>query len=102
MADQRLSIEIARDKDGKNSRSVRLSIEESGAVMLDAQDLGPRVEQLFDDSDYEFWVRVSGDGLARLAFELLKDKYNGRTDAVDDLRRYCAARGIAHDFETWA
>ncbi|MBL6938692.1 MAG: hypothetical protein ISS15_09850 [Alphaproteobacteria bacterium] len=102
MTNECLSIEIAREKHGEDSRSVRLSIEASGAVLVDAQDLGRLVEATFGDGDYEFWVRVKPDALARLAFELLKDKYGGRADAVDDLRRYCEARGVAHDFETWA
>ena|SRR5512142_2188672 len=101
MADALPSVEIAREKHGADSRSVRLSIEAGGAVLMDAQDLGPLVKKTFGDDDYEFWVRVGPDALARLAFELLTDKYGGRTDAVDDLRRYCAARGIVHDFGTW-
>jgi len=101
MADEIPSIEIAR-VDGPNSRSIRLRTETDGALVMDAQDMGPLVKEIFDDSDYEFWVRVGRDAMARLAFELLKDKYAGRADAVDDLRAYCTARGIAHEFETWA
>ncbi|HEY1633092.1 MAG TPA: hypothetical protein VGF56_17385 [Rhizomicrobium sp.] len=94
------SIELARD-DGPEFRSVRLALEESGALLMDAQDMGPNVRKTFDEGDYEFWVRVGREGLSKLAFELLKDRFAGRIDAVDELRRYCQERGIAHEFDSW-
>ncbi len=95
------SVELAR-QEGVVSRSVRLSISPAGGIVLDAQDMGPNVKRTWDDGDYEFWVTVPPSALAKLAFELLKDKFTGEINAVDAFRAYCTARGIAHEFESWA
>jgi hypothetical protein len=94
------SIEIAR-QEGPDFRSVRLGIEPGGAILMDAQDMGPAVKRVWDTEDYEFWVRIEPATLPKLAFELLKDKFAGRTDAVDVLRDYCKAHDIAHEFGSW-
>jgi hypothetical protein len=94
------SIEVARD-DGVYFRSVHLAISATGAIVLDACDRGPLVRQTFDKEDYEFGVTVTPGALARLAFELLKDKFAGDIGAVDAFRAYCEARGVPHKFGTW-
>ena len=93
------SIEIAR-QDGEEFRSVRLRIE-GGGIVMDAQDMGPIVKRTWDHEDYEFGMRLAPDAVARLAFELLKDKFTGDTGAVDKLRAYCKERGIEHKWESW-
>ena len=51
------AIEICR-QEGDEFRSVRLTIEDDGAIKMDAQDIGPTVAQIWDEDEYEFWVRV--------------------------------------------
>src|SRR5262249_35144132 len=46
-------IEIAR-QEGTELRSVRLSVEEDGAIKMDAQDIGPTVTQIWGEDEYEF------------------------------------------------
>ena len=94
------SIEIARNP-GPEFRSVRLGIEPGGAIVMDAQDMGPTVKRVWDTDDYEFWVRVEPDAVSKLAFELLKDKFAGELGAVDALRAYCRERGVACEFGSW-
>ena len=62
MAEQ--ATELAR-QEGAEFRSVRLVIEDDGCIRLEAQDMGPTVENIWGDSDYEFWVRVKPVSLAR-------------------------------------
>ena len=38
---------------------------DSGLV-IEGQDLGELVEQLFDDTDYEYWVYVAWDDVSRV------------------------------------
>ena len=45
-----LSFEIAR-QDGTERRSVRVGVTDNGAVMMDAQDIGPTVERVWGDGD---------------------------------------------------
>jgi hypothetical protein len=77
---------------------VRLSLDDGGAVTMDAQDMGPSVSQIWGDDDYEFWVRVAPAALPKLAFALLREKYAGRLDAVGALRDWCKAHDIEHEF----
>jgi hypothetical protein len=52
------TIEIAR-QDGTEFRSVRLTPRDDGEIKMDAQDMGPTVETIWGDTDYEFWVRIA-------------------------------------------
>lgn len=99
MADH--TIEIAR-REGTEFRSVRLSIEDGGTIKMEAQDIGPRVSQIWGDSDYEFWVNVAPAALPKLAFELLREKFADRLDAVDAFRDWCKTHGVEHEFGNWA
>ena len=96
-----IAAEIYR-QDGENFRSIMVTLEPNGTVTVDAQDMGPLVQQVFGDSDYEFWIRVPPEGVGRLAFALLKKLYTGRDRAVDELRDLCAAEGIPYEGGSWA
>jgi hypothetical protein len=96
-----IAVEIYR-QDGENFRSIMVTLEPNGTVMMDTQDMGPAVQQVFGDSDYEFWVRIPPEAVGRLAFALLKKLYTGRDRAVDELRDLCAAEGIPHEGGSWA
>ena len=88
-----LNAEIFR-QEGDNFRSVCVTLEVDGTLMLDAQDMGPLVKEIWGDSDYEFWCRVPPEAAGKLAFVLLKKLYAGREQAVDELRAFCAAEGV--------
>lgn len=94
------TIEIAR-QDGIEFRSVRLTLEDDGAIKMDAQDMGPTVTQVWGDDDYEFWVHVAPTAVAKLAFELLREKFAGQLRAVDAFREWCKAHGVEHKFDSW-
>jgi hypothetical protein len=94
------SIELAR-QEGREFRSIRLAAEPDGSLKMCAQDMGPVVEEWWGDEDYEFWVTIPAASTRLLAQALLREKYIGRFDAVDDLRRFCEANGIDHRFDSW-
>lgn len=94
------TIEIAR-QEGVEFRSVRLTLEDDGAIKMDAQDMGPTVTQVWGDSDYEFWVDVAPAALPKLAFELLREKFAGQLGAVTAFRDWCTAHGVEHEFDSW-
>jgi hypothetical protein len=91
---------IAR-QEGTEFRSVRLTLEDDGAIKMDAQDMGPTVTRIWGDSDYEFWVHIAPAALPKLAFELLHEKFAGQLGAVDAFRDWCEAHGIEHEFGSW-
>ena len=96
-----LSEEIFR-QEGENFRSVMITLEADGALQIDTQDMGPLVQQVWGDSDYEFWCRVPPEAAGRLAYALLKKHYAGREQAVDEIRTLCAEAAVPHENGSWA
>jgi hypothetical protein len=80
---------------------VRLTVKPDGWVLIETQDMGERVERIWGDSDYEFWIDVPASSLARLVFALLRDRYVGQAGAVDDFRDFCKKEGIDHKCGSW-
>lgn len=99
MADQ--VIEIAR-QEGAEFRRVDLVLEDDGAIVLEGQDIGPAVEAVWGDTDYEYRTRVAPPALSKLAFELLREKFAGRLDAVAAFRDWCRAHDVEHEFGNYA
>ncbi len=83
-------------QEADNFRSVRLAVHADGSVRLDAQDMGKLVEEVWGDTDYEFCVDVPATALRKLAFILLRERYAGRSGAVDEFRAFCKREGIEH------
>ena len=89
-------------QEGDSFRSVRLSVNADGSVRLDAQDMGKQVEEVWGDSDYEFWVDVPAAALHKLVFALLREKYSGRDGAVDEFTAFCKREDIQHEWGSYA
>lgn len=96
MSEPERSEEIFR-QEGDNFRSIMVTLGADGGLMLDAQDMGPLVKEVWGDSDYEFWCRVSPEAASKLAYALLKKLYANREHAVDELRALCTAENIPHE-----
>jgi hypothetical protein len=94
-------VEIAR-QEGTAFRRVDLRLKDDGEIVLEGQDMGPAVEAVWGDTDYEYWVRVARRSLPKLAFELLREKFVGRLDAVTAFRDWCRAHGVEHEFGNYA
>jgi hypothetical protein len=94
---------------------------ESGDLVFEAQDVGALPDEVWGDSDYEWWVTVAaankpavlaalraehgepaaeGEGDAPL-FALLQVAFGGRPDAVDAARHWLDEKSIAHSFSSW-
>lgn len=82
-------------------RSVSVSIEADGSLVMSTQDMGPDVEQTWGDADYEFWTRVPAHAVALLAWRLLTERHSGHADATDLLRNYCQQHGIPCEWGSW-
>jgi len=98
--DDAYSAEIYRE-DGAAFRAIRLSVRADGSVSLDAQDMGEFTKKAWGDDDYEFWVNVPATALRKLAFALLREKYAGRSGAVDEFRAFCEKEMIEHEWDNW-
>ena len=89
-------------QEGEHFRSIVVRMTRDGGLEVEAQDMGKLVEEVWGDSDYEFWVKVPPEAVPRLAMALVKKIYAGRADAIDDLRALCEAEGVPHTFDHWA
>jgi hypothetical protein len=78
------------------------TINADGSVKLDAQDMGKATGEVWGDSDYEFWVDVPAIELHKLVFSMIKEKYSGRSGAVDEFRAFCDKEGIENKWGCWA
>jgi len=95
------SISIARQEGSDITISIHAHISPDGGLRLEGDDVGKRVEELFGDSDYEYWVDVPASEIGRLLLLLLKEKYDGDLQAVSKFRTFCESNGIAHRFFNW-
>jgi len=93
------SIELTR-QEGEEFRSVRLSVSAAG-LRLSAQDIGAAAQRVWGRDEHEAWVDVSGAAVPALVLALLKEKFAGRSDAVEAFRDFCRLNGIPHAFDTW-
>ena len=82
-------------------RSIYLTINESGDIKIDCQDMGEVVQKVWGDSDYEFWVDVPSSETRKLLFALLREKFIAKDKAVDDFKDFCLKNKIAHKWESW-
>jgi hypothetical protein len=95
-----MTVQLAK-QESTEYRSVQLHIGSDGTIRMDAHDMGPTVERIWDHEDYEFLVQVPASAVGKLAFELLRDKFSGNLSAVAEFRSFCAERGILHEFYSW-
>jgi hypothetical protein len=93
-------IELYRE-DGATHHDVHLTVKDDGAVHLSAYDLGEAPERVWGHDDYEYWVDVPPTEVQKLLFVLLKEKYLGRTSAVDEFTKFCVENGIENKWQSY-
>lgn len=85
---------------GTNSRVVRLRMEPDRLV-VETQDLGPLAEEMWGDTDYEFWTSVSREHWGALAAALVKELLAKDPQATDRLREICRNYDVPHEWDSW-
>ena len=96
-----LSAQLTEEADDSDRRSVAVHLHDDGCVRLNAVETGQKVQNFWGTENYEYWVSVPAAELSRLVFHLLRERYAGSPDAVEQLRAFCERNGIAHQFEEW-
>ena len=83
------SIEIARGElPSSTSVSIHAYINPDGSLRFFGNDYGNLVEKVWGDDDYEYWVDVPASEIGRLLLLLLKEKFGGNLQAVDQSRTF--------------
>lgn len=94
--------ELYRVDQPENFRSIAVTVESDGAIDLSAQDMGPLVQELWGDSDYEFGVKVRAEHARALVAALLTELYENRDDGVEAFHDLVKRRGVPHEWWSWA
>jgi hypothetical protein len=97
---ERYSDEIFR-QEGGNFRSNHIIADNDGSLRISAHDMGKIVEETWGADEYEFWVHIPPAAIHKLAFALMREKYAGRSGAVDEFRAFCKKEGIEHKWDNW-
>jgi len=100
VAEEEKSVELFR-QEGAAFRSVRARLEAEKFV-IDTQDMGELVEQMFGDSDYEFWTIVSKEAWGDLLYALAQEFLGGDAEATDRLKEICDKYGVKYERGYWA
>ena len=87
-------------QDGGEFRSVQLQLQADGGIRLHAFDKGAKATLTFGREDYEFWVTIPPQAVGRLAFVLMRERFNGNLQAVTVFRDFCKGHEIANEFST--
>ncbi|MBL9096336.1 MAG: hypothetical protein JNK07_05360 [Alphaproteobacteria bacterium] len=91
-------VEVAR-RDGAEFRSVRLQIEADGGIRLHTYDMGPKSPTADGREQHELWVTVPPQAVAKLAFVLMQERFQGRLQAVTEFRDFCKTHEIVNTFK---
>ena len=93
-----MEIQLVRERgsenDKKRDRWVDLYVGADGSARLSRHDLRPSLKESSDDEDHEYHVNVPAAAIPKLVFALLREKYLGRSDAVQEFREFCEKEGI--------
>lgn len=93
-------VELYEERD-ETSRFTHAEIDEKGKLTVYTQDIGKMAEEVWGDTDYEFWVTVSAKHKDQLLLALIEKLYKGHFSAVDEFRDFLESKGIPNEFGNW-
>jgi len=86
---------------GPTSVFVDVEITKEGDLLFSGQDIGDAPKQFFDDSDYEYWMRIPAGEKDRVLLVLIEKLYSGNTSVVSEFRAFLNDKGIPYRFDTF-
>ena len=126
MSTKKLRRVLLRERQGEGRGtdvSVDLVVRENGDLVLEGWDVGAAPQEIFGDSDYEYWLtilsedknrvleellaevgghaRASGDQ-DELLLDLLVERFSTSHTPDGDLKEWLTARGIPSTFSSYA
>ena len=79
---------------GSTSIHLDVRIEENGDLRFSGQDIGEVPEQIFGDSDYEYWLTVPAAEKDKLLLALIEKYYAGNATVISELREFMESKEI--------
>ncbi len=96
------SLELAPRSDGARYRRVTLAIERSGAISLNALDMGAEPDAAWGLDGEEVTLSVPPDAVNHLALALAAEILKGGKDAVTRLAEICEANDVPCRIACWS
>jgi len=96
------TLELAPRSDGARYRRVTLVVERSGAITLNAHEMGAGPGDAWGLDDEEVTLSVAPDQVSRLALALAAEVLKGGRDAVTRLSEICATNDVPCRIACWS
>ena len=87
---------------GPTSIYIDAAITYEGDLLFSGQDIGDAPNEIFGDSDYEYWLTIKAAHKDRLLLDLIEKLYTGNTKVISELQDYLISKGIPSEFHTYA
>src|SRR5438552_3506468 len=99
MSDKKLAVVTLREHRGPGGEVSRLEayVEEGGDLVIEGYDLGKGVEEVWGDSDYEYWRRVKRGHVPAVLLQLIKERFS--SDVA--FHKWLSEKGIPDEFSSW-
>jgi hypothetical protein len=89
------------DQPGETSIRISAEVCSNGDLLLSGQDIGKAPEEIFGDSDYEYWLRVPAAARDRLLLALLEVLYQGDVSVVGKMKEMLGKKRIPCEFSSF-
>ena len=83
---------------GSTSIYIDVRITEEDDLLFSGQDVGSDPEEIFGDTDYEYWLTVPAAEKDRLLLALLEKHYAGDALVISALRKFMESKQIPCSF----
>jgi hypothetical protein len=82
---------------GSTSIYISAEITEKGDLLISGQDNGEAARQMFGDSDYEYWLKVSASYKDRVLLACLEKLFAGNPELISELMNFFEANKIPYE-----
>lgn len=89
--DPEFSVPLLRIDTSRVKVILDATIQRDGSLVLDGQDLGPLVHEMWGDGDYEYWLTIRPPHLDHVGRALLQERYPAEAERQAWLARHGAA-----------
>ncbi len=99
---KRLNLVKTGDAGSYESDSVRLDVlvDGSGNLVMEGEDIGPKVKRFLGKEEYEFWVKVPKRHKDLLLLHLVKEAF-GEGAISSDFMRWLDEKKIPYQFHSY-
>ena len=88
------------DQKGSTSIHIDVRIKDNGDLLFSGQDIGEAPQEIFGDSDYEYWLTVPAAEKDRLLLALIEKHYGGNSSVISQLRELLESKKIPCEFHS--